>query len=522
MAKIGLLILTIVTFLYVELPCFATDYYVATTGTDGSICVSSPGMDNPCETIQYVINNRDLKGGDFIYIRAGTYDEHITIGPADSGSGGNYVTFKSYGNEDVTITYSGGDEVLLIQGTPAGGPAQYIKWDGRGGDSGYHLTFDALHSSWNVCQLEHASYIWMTGCKFTQAYNRNGLKLMSATAEKSGPGHDDGAKNCLIEYCKFYDNGDYGIKLTGYGTNNNTISHCDIYSNGLPPNGSDYYGFNFSGSGYEDNMPNGNIVEYCNIYSNYSYGMDVHENTNTIIRYNRFYSNGTGDPAGRGLSVGANVTNVQIYANEIYSNKYYGLELAGVSTANVYNNLIYNNGTGSGSTPDLKLQDTLNKIKVYNNTVYSDLSGYRIPVMQATGTNVEFKNNILVRNGSGQAIQFDTLPSVCNNNDFHRVGGTTPVYYSGAAYNITDLNNTAWAKGNIDEDPAWDANYRLTSSSRQGTGHVRDGGLDLSSILKTDRDGNLRPIGSGWDMGAYEYGNPVPAIAPPKNVRIIQ
>jgi hypothetical protein len=86
-------------------------------------------------------------------------------------------------------------------------------------------------------------------------------------------------------------------------------------------------------------------------------------------------------------------------------------------------------------------------------------------------------------------------------------------------YSCIDQPGFAGADGNIDDDPLflgphWDDNgtpddpfddvwieedYRLSASSP-----CIDTG-DPASTLTEDLDGNPRPSGSGYDMGAYEY-----------------
>jgi parallel beta-helix repeat protein len=528
MGKIGVVILTIITCLFGEVhSSFAKEYYVSKIGKDASTCITSPGPDSSsCRTIMYVVKNNILTGADKVYIQGGTYDEHIVLTTSDQGSSGNYLTFKSYQNDDVTITNSASnDEVMYI--FTAGYFTEYIKWDGRGTDSGYHITFDGQDARKNAVHLNRCDHIWLTGINFIRAYSANGLRVAgewdgNCNGAGAGrcPGRADGTKNSLIEYCKFYKNGDYGVKLTGYGTNNNIFRYCDLYSNGIDGRGSSKYGMNLSGSEYEDNQPNGNIFHHCNFYSNNSSGANIQHCTNTQIYNCKFYSNGAITTSGRGLSLGPDVTGALVFNNEIYDNKYYGLELSNSSSNKIYNNLIYNNGTLSSSVADLIQQDTCDSNKFYNNTVYSNLSGFREPVYIKAGTNTELKNNLFIRNGSGQPIEFNVNALVCNKNNFWKVGGASPIYLDGTSRTVDYLNAKDWADANINEDPVIDASYKLTSSSPQGTGHVRDGALSLSSVFTTDKDGVERPQGAGWDIGAYEFYN-VSTIAPPNNLRMI-
>lgn len=67
-------------------------------------------------------------------------------------------------------------------------------------------------------------------------------------------------------------------------------------------------------------------------------------------------------------------------------------------------------------------------------------------------------------------------------------------------------------------------NLRLTENT---PAKIRDGGKDLTSlwpawIPMTDYDGNPRPSGSGWSIGAFEYGISPDSPAPPSNLCILQ
>ncbi len=71
----------------------ATDYYVATNGSD-----SNKGtLKAPFKTIQHAVSK--LKSGDVCYVRKGIYRENVVINTSG-------VTLKAYNNENVTVTGS--------------------------------------------------------------------------------------------------------------------------------------------------------------------------------------------------------------------------------------------------------------------------------------------------------------------------------------------------------------------------------------------------------------------------------
>ncbi|MGB2890168.1 MAG: DUF1565 domain-containing protein [Candidatus Acidiferrales bacterium] len=83
-----------------EQPALATSYYVSTSGND-----SNPGtIAAPWRTIQHGANS--AKAGDTVYVRAGVYNEVVSVPSSGSASLG-YITFSSYPGERAIMDGTG-------------------------------------------------------------------------------------------------------------------------------------------------------------------------------------------------------------------------------------------------------------------------------------------------------------------------------------------------------------------------------------------------------------------------------
>lgn len=81
-------------------PATGTTYYVSTSGND-----SNPGtISQPWRTIQHAADS--VTAGDTVYVRAGVYNEIVTIPVSGSASSG-FVTFSSYPGELATVDGTG-------------------------------------------------------------------------------------------------------------------------------------------------------------------------------------------------------------------------------------------------------------------------------------------------------------------------------------------------------------------------------------------------------------------------------
>jgi parallel beta-helix repeat protein len=175
-------------------------------------------------------------------------------------------------------------------------------------------------------------------------------------------------------------------------------------------------------------------------------------------------------------------TGATVLNNIVYRASAYGIHLwHAANQVTVMNNTVFDNGSsnvgggiviGVGDSPGgVQLHDVL----VANNIVYKNpgraISEYCYDsAMSCIGSNITVTNNIVF--GNGQAVY-------------------VPVGKLANSYSY---------------DPSF-VNYQVDGTGDfhlKGVSYAIDRGVS-SSILTTDFDGNLRPTGPGYDIGAYEY-----------------
>jgi hypothetical protein len=245
---------------------------------------------------------------------------------------------------------------------------------------------------------------------------------------------------------------------------------------------------------------------------------------NIILRHNYFHGNSIADCVGdchidcfQTWNLGQNFSiarNVTIDSNMCF-NAHQGIILRDVSSQSsdpasfishknwtVTNNIFHQGPTGS-SMPWCALFEHASNVYAYNNLCMYSVWGY------TGGTHAFHKNNIHF--GSGY------LP-------YGTPNGSTPgvidsssnnlLYESGRSYSSQYFPNDL-----INVDPQFVDlilnNFRLKSTSP---------GIDAGSTVSVNRDlsGTIRPQGSAWDIGAYEYtGNPASTPTPTPAVTTI-
>jgi len=222
---------------------------------------------------------------------------------------------------------------------------------------------------------------------------------------------------------------------------------------------------------------------------------------------------------GSGSPSSSDVYDIHVHDNVIANNRGNPLLFNQVNpnkgTLEAYNNVIYNAGTGpdfaDGSTSwDCTLTSTnfsTGQIQLYNNTFY--MCGTTNSASPSSGCyasgHFNAVNNICYQKSGFQ--YFDGVSGeTCSNNIFYGAGSTPAGCTTGA----------------INTDPAFN-NPTIFDFTLAASSPGVDAGYAQNS-LTWDHNGVIRPQGSAYDIGAYEYfsgGSTVQKPNPPTGLTVI-
>lgn len=186
----------------------------------------------------------------------------------------------------------------------------------------------------------------------------------------------------------------------------------------------------------------------------------------------------------------------------------------------IENTLIYGTGDGADSqwvgivvedskTPNahfeiinVTLDDNPSR-QAYPITVQYDMSNPITLIMR----------NTIVSNGHGEAYFGDSVKLTADHNIFNRPGEEVQVHANGRDYTTAQVRAGELGAGDLCADPkfvrpAWGetGDYHL----RQDSPAIDAG--DSEGAPSIDLDGNARPHGKGYDIGAYEFGASKPPM----------
>jgi hypothetical protein len=186
----------------------------------------------------------------------------------------------------------------------------------------------------------------------------------------------------------------------------------------------------------------------------------------------------------------------QVIISEDFSDWHYYYN--NVTLGNTYNPLAFY----------LKEADPGGIAYVWNNIALGRYSGSNASAFCSKLTNDEtgvIKNNIFVSTvNSSVPIRLTQTGLTTSKVDYNLLYSTSTVVaeITGSNRTWTQYQALGYDAHGINDDPNLDSadDYRLKVTSP-----AIDAGTSFSGYFTTDRDGNARPDGLAWDMGAYEY-----------------
>ena len=245
---------------------------------------------------------------------------------------------------------------------------------------------------------------------------------------------------------------------------------------------------------------------------------------NTIIRGN-LLSGTSGFQTNADLSIGGDglVTGLVLENNTIVNSTGNGIWLDGVQNSLIQNNLIYGSGHHAFRAGQVDGAQGPKNLKIVNNTFLAGSSGAAIKLTEDGGGHIIFNNILLVDSGGETSIttgntNFQSNANVVSNSFSSNGGSTirTLAQWQAAGY---DGNSILSSAASLFLNPSA-ADYHL----KAGAPAINAGlaSLGTASAPEADIAGAPRPQGAAFDIGAYEYyqGNPPLAPAAPKNLRL--
>jgi hypothetical protein len=354
-----------------------TTYYVSTSGKD----TNSGSFTAPWRTIQHAANS--VHAGDTVYVRAGVYNEVVTI-PTSGSAAAGYITFSSYPRELATVDGTG----LAIP-----------------------------NGQWGLFTLQNQSYV------VVQGFEVRNFKT-SSTANVPIGIYIFGAGNNV----QIVNNHIHNIATTARGCNANAFgltadgTQAPASIDGLAISGNQVDHLTTGCS--ESLSVDGNVTNFA-ITNNV-----VHDNNNIgidAIGFEGVSPNPAYDQARNGEIRGNKVYNITSFGNPAYGNQYAadGIYIDGGTQIVVEQNLIHNVDLGLEIASEHQNHYATN-ISARNNVIYSNnsngisIGGYASNVggtQNCTIVNNTLSGNDTKNTGSGEfQIQFHDSSNVFENN----------------------------------------------------------------------------------------------------------
>jgi hypothetical protein len=173
---------------------------------------------------------------------------------------------------------------------------------------------------------------------------------------------------------------------------------------------------------------------------------------------------------------------------------------------------------------------SINNVKIMNNTFIDNNDNSNIIRMDyfrgnPTATGVEIKNNIWYNAGRGTstaAISIDNSTGFTSSsfsfdgNVYYESSSAASIRFRGTVYGASQWISANEPHGSTGQPlfVSYSPNNINNDLHLRGDAVAVDRGVSLAQYFTTDKDGVIRPQGSGWDIGAYEYSGTFAPVPP--------
>ncbi|PWJ44028.1 right-handed parallel beta-helix repeat-containing protein [Sediminitomix flava] len=404
----------------------------------------------------------DAKGGTVIALEAGDYPD-LNIKNIH-GNSGNPVTIINYGGKVNIGTNAYSTVVKIID-------SSNFRFTGSGSGDNYGIAVDGSNAS----RGEHAVEVYGVSTDFEIDHIEVFKSTHSGIVIKSDPKtfnpevwrenfemknvsvhdnyvHDVGGEGLYIGYT-----GD-GIPVEGGVAMPHLIAGLKVYNNRVE---------NTLWDGIQVNRAYRDVEVYNNTITNYGTEKNPNQNSGMDIGYE---------------TVG------KFYNNHIKTGDGIGIQVKGDGDVALFNNLIENPGYDGIYVNDFNADEGRTGYQIVNNTVVNTGHfGIRLVNFKSTLGNEDTRDwvaNNIVAKVVGEGLGDRDYIHLANNED---------------AAMLTNSNNLTYET--VDQ-AGFSSGYRLSDGAE-----AIDAGLDVAHLgIRTDLDGNPRPQGNGYDVGAFESG----------------
>jgi hypothetical protein len=468
----------------VVLPVQGATYYVTKSGSDSNGCTQA----QPCLTITRA-SKVATAAGDIVQIGPGTYSERVTL--TTSGTAAGKITFRGHdgsgcptvSNPDINSRGVRPAPTVTMQGFTIG--ANYLSLQCLKITNGSGAAFDIRSGTTDIDMTDNVADA--SGSPGSPWVGVN----MPTVALSSMPQNITFSRNYVVNtiygvmvFCKnncvFSDNEIYQLKATGDGDDN------------------DYFRFFGNNITFENNYMHGNSLTDCvgdchiDCFQTFNVANSPYELAQNVTFNRNFCVNADEGIISRDVANGTGASTLNTHKNYKVINNVFTKGPLGTNSISP---------SGRGMSWCGIFGHTGN-ILWANNVCDGSLVGY---AEASTGTH---RNNIHYNGGwmpYTASLSGSIAGSIVSDHNLLYESGRT---YSGFAGDVLNKNPLFVNAASMD--------YHL-----QSTSPAKDAGVDVGVAM--DRDGNVRPQGTGYDIGAYEYGtgggtNPAPL--PPSSLQL--